>query len=249
MTFHVLPGDSLAEPFRAAAIDGETIVFRECMIVGDLTGETLDAFFERRALFISLEYGEDPIDYQETVADEISRLLELPDEAEVNLWFEFELFCQVNMWFCIDLLKNANVRIYRVAPVNLSPDDVWQGFGKHSPEELREAFDSRVELTPEDIDTGSRLWAAYKDRVASALNKLGEYRSPSFPFLREIAAAAADAESRPGAIIRELMAEGNKTIEDLFPEFQKRAGIYGLGDLQVERLMTRAANENVRIEK
>jgi len=71
------------------------------------------------------------------------------------------------------------------------------------------------------------------------LLELGEYRSQCFPFLKEVCSAAAEIESRPARLITELRSEGLTELETVFPEFQKRAGEYGFGDLQVEKLLER----------
>ncbi|MBK9164966.1 MAG: hypothetical protein IPM21_13875 [Acidobacteria bacterium] len=236
MIIHVLPGDSLVEEFAKTGIEGETIVFREALIVGDICAETLDEFWDIRANFLNLEYGEDPIDYREKVAYKVERLTYLPEDAEVNLWFEYELFCQANMWFCLDLL-NDHGNVYRVAPLNASPDDAWKGFGNHSFEDLKECSQARQRFSDEDLKVGRKLWAAFRSRDGEELRSLGEYRSPVFPFLKEVADAAAEIETRPIELIRELKSEGLKEMKEIFPEFQKRAGVYGFGDLQVERLL------------
>jgi len=212
-------------------------VFREVMVVGPVDAENIDDFWDERAQFILAEYGEDVIDYHEKVADSIAKLVEVTDDAEVNLWFEYELFCSVNMWFCLDLLKGSNANKFRIAPLNTSPDDVWKGFGRHSEDDLKDCFESRIQFTSEDVEHGSKLWNAFRHRNAAKLLELGEYRSPCFPFLEEVCEAAAAIETLPEKLIRELKAEGLNDLETIFPEFQKRAGVYGFGDLQVERLM------------
>lgn len=237
MNVHVLPGDSLSKEFQKTGIDGEVIICRECLVVGDVSAETLDEFWDRRANFISLEYGGDPIEYRENVAYELERLIGQPAETEVNLWFEYELFCQANMWFCLDLLKNSEASVFRVEPLNASPDDVWKGFGSHSADELANCFDARILFSSADIQIGSKLWQAYRSRDAGELRRLGEYRSPCFPFLKEVCDAAAEVESRPIEIVKELKTAGLLEMDSLFPEFQKRGGVYGFGDLQVARLM------------
>ena len=239
MIYHVLPGDAQVEEFRKTDLEGELIVFREALIAGPIESENVDEFWESRAHYVLSEYGEDEIDYQEKVADEILRLAEVSEGDEVNLWFEFELFCGVNLWFCLVQLKGSGARIYRVSPVDASPDNVWDGFAKHTAESLRECFESRVELSEEDAETGANLWAAFRDRDRERLRELGEYRSPAFPFLKEVCGAASDLETRPAAIVREIVASGKHGIDEVFPEFRSRAGVYGFGDLQVEKLLER----------
>lgn len=236
MIVHVLPGDSLVEEFGKTGIEGETVVFREALIAGDVAAARLDEFWDVRANFLELEYGEDPIDYREKVAYEIERLTYLSPETEVNLWFEYELFCQANMWFCLDLLKD-HPNVYRVAPLNASPDDVWKGFGKHDAAALEECFQARTKMTDEDKVIGSKLWEAFRERNSERLLELGNYRSESFPFLKEVCDAAAAIETRPSEILGEIASLEISEFGEIFAEFQKRAGVYGYGDLQVERLL------------
>jgi hypothetical protein len=239
MIYHVLPGDTQVEEFRKTALDGELIVFREALVTGPVESANVDEFWERRAHYILSEYGEDEIEYQEKVADEILRLTDAEKGDEVNLWFEFELFCGVNLWFCLDQLKGSGASIYRVSPVNPSPDNVWDGFGQHTADDLRACYETRVELTEEDIEIGASLWAAFRDRDADRLHELGEYRSPAFPFLKEVSEAASELETKPAAIVKEIVASGKHDIDEVFPEFRSRAGVYGFGDLQVEKLLGR----------
>lgn len=237
MRIHVLPGDALAGGFGKTGIEGDVVVCRECLVAGDKSGATLEEFWDRRANFIALEYGGDPIEYQENVAYELEKLIGLPKDTEVNLWFEYELFCHANMWFCLDLLKGSDAAVFRVEPLNAAPDDIWKGFGKLSDSDLVSCYEGRTRLSDEDIEIGSQLWQAFRNNERAALRRLGEYRSPCFPFLKEVCDAAAEIESRPAEIVRELKAGGLNEIETLFPEFQKRAGVYGYGDSQVERLL------------
>lgn len=237
MILHVLPGDSLVSDFVQTGIEGDAVVCRECLVAGDVSGETLDEFWDRRSNFLSLEYGGDPIEYREHVAYELERLIGLSVDDEVNLWFEYELFCQANMWFCLDLLKGTEAAVYRVSPSDPAPDDVWKGFGKATSDDLRGSFDARTKFTKEDPEIGSRLWEAFRNRDVRSLKELSEYRSPCFPFLKEVCEAACEIDSRPNEIVRELIADGHKDLESLFPEFRKRAGVYGFGDSQVQQLM------------
>lgn len=237
MIYHVLPGDAQVEDFRKTAIPGELIVFREAFVTGPIESPDVNEFWESRAHFILGEYGEDEIAYHEKVADEILKISDIEAGDEVNLWFEFELFCSVNFWYCLNELKDSGAAIYRVAPINLEPDDVWKGFGEHNSDDLAAAFESRTEISQDDLDRGAELWSAYRRRDGSVLRRLGDYRSASIPFLKEVAEAASEIDTRPLQIVREIRSEGFASLEEVFPEFKKRAGVYGFGDLQVERLL------------
>lgn len=155
MIYHVLSGDATAGDFKKTGIDGEIIVCRECLIVGPADADTYFEFWEQRARFILAEYGEDEIEYHERVADELAELCDIPDEAEVNLWFEYELFCSVNMWFCLDLLRNAGAEVYRVEPIVRTSEDKWKGFGGLDGGDLKSCFAARNKFSDDDLKLGS----------------------------------------------------------------------------------------------
>lgn len=237
MIYHVLPGDSLVPEFKKTAIDGDVIVCRECLIVGDVDAETLPEFWEQRARFVLFEYGEDEFEYHDKVADELAKLADLDADDEVNLWFEYELFCSVNMWFCLSLLSETNATVYRVEPAALSEEDRWSGFGKLNAADLQDCFDARTLLTRDDIALGAELWNAYRKNDHDRLKQLSTAASPAFPYLAEVCAAAVEKDTRPAEILAEIEFEGKTDFDEIFAEFTRRAGVFGLGDLQVRRLI------------
>ncbi len=237
MIYHVLPGDSLAEEFKKTDIEGGVIVCRECMIVGPVDAETPNEFWDERARFILSEYGEDEIEFHERVADELEKLSDVEADDEVNLWFEYELFCSVNKWFCLSQLRDSGAAVYRVEPVMIETEDRWKGFGKAEADDLKRCFDERKYLNVEDVELGARLWDAYCRSDHEQLQDLAAKASDSFPYLSEIVDAAIEKDTKPKQILNEIIAEGTTEFVDVFTEFTKRVGVYGYGDLQVERLM------------
>ncbi len=243
MTVHVLPGDSLVGEFKKTNIAGEIIVCRDALVVGPIDAETPFEFWEQRARYILAEYAEDEIEYHEKVADELERLSDLPAEAEVNLWFEYELFCSVNLWFCLSLLSMTGADVYRVEPAVLEPADRWKGLAAVDVAGLRKCFDARVEYSPDDIRLGVDLWNAFRHSNYGRLTELAETESNCFPYLKEVCEAAIDKDTRPAEVLAEIQFEGKTEFEDIFPEFSRRAGVYGFGDLQVKRILDRMSSE------
>lgn len=237
MKLHVLPGDAQAEEFRKSKIEGDVIVCREALITGDVDADSLPEFWDQRARFISSAFEEDVIEYHEKVADELARLLDLPGDAEVNLWFEYELFCSVNLWFCLYLLQDTEGEIYRVEPLVRERDDRWKGFGGLGAEELKTCFEGRKKLSPDDITLGADLWNAYRHNDHARLRELSNANSVNFPYLKEACEAAINKETRPLEILREIRADGFETFPEIFPEFVGRAGEYGFGDVQIKYLL------------
>ncbi len=237
MTLHVLPGDAQVEEFRKSEMDGDVIVCREALITGDVDADSLPEFWDQRARFISSAFGEDLIEYHEKVADELARLLDLPGSTEVNLWFEYELFCSVNMWFCLYLLQDTGAEVYRVEPLVLTVEDRWKGFGGLGADELETCFEGRKKLTADEITLGADLWNAYCHGNRSRLLELSKVKSENFPYLEEACEAAIDKETRPLEILRDIRDDGFKTFPEIFPEFVSRAGEYGFGDVQIKYLL------------
>lgn len=237
MKVHVLAGDSLAGEFRKTNLDGGVIVCRECLISGDVNAESLPEFWEQRARFILSAFGEDEIDYHEKVADELAKLLDLDEGTEVNLWFEYELFCSVNMWFCLWLLKETGSEIFRVEPIVLETEDRWKGFGKLGADDLEKCFAGRKKFTPADIALGADLWDAYRHADSSHMEELSHADSICFPYLAEVCEAAIDKDERPLQILNDIRSDGFEIFPEIFPEFVSRAGEYGFGDLQIKYLL------------
>lgn len=233
---HILPGDSLVPQFPTT-LAGERLICRECLIVGPLHGDSLAEFWQTRAQFIAGEYGAD--DYTTQVCGEFEKLHAIPADAEIALWFEHELFCQVNLWFVIHLLHSLSKHnLYRVFPCGLDEDKLWQGFSGLVTTELEQCFSQRVKLSVNDVLHGVKLWEAYRCEDFASLQQLSLYHSPTFPLLQSVCAAeiARKQEQALEKILQNIIAEGANDFATVFTMFQQQAGIYGLGDLQVQRL-------------
>lgn len=237
MIYHVLPGDSLVEQFKKTGIKGEVIVCREAFIVGPADADDLVDLWDQRGRFILAEFGEDEIEYHEKVADELDRLTEIGPGDEVFLWFEYELFCSVNLWFCLSVISGVDAEVYRVEPIGIDESDRWNGFGNFTADDLKACFELRTKMSEEDVALGAGLWNAYRHGDHESLIELGKVDSPSFPHLHEVVAAAAEQEIQPIETIKAIIAGGETDFEKIFVEFKKRDGVYGFGDLQVQKLL------------
>jgi Domain of unknown function (DUF1835) len=237
MKIHVLAGDALAEDFRKTNVDGEIVVCRECLIEGDLQAASLEDFWNVRAKFIETAYGEPAENYREKVVGEFEKLRSVTQNAAVNLWFEYDLFCQVNMWFCLSLLQNKPSEIYRVAPVVRDETDVWKGFGNLKKEDLEQCYAERVKFSAADVSLGAELWKAFQNKDFDELKKLGAIKSACFPKLPEVCAAAIEIETRPKETLQKIKAADETDFNKVFARFGEIEGVYGFGDSQVKRIL------------
>ncbi|MEZ5347031.1 MAG: hypothetical protein R2681_15895 [Pyrinomonadaceae bacterium] len=241
MNVNVLPGDSLVENFRKTGIDGEIIVCRECLVDGDLSGDTLEEFWEVRERYLgSYETKDDQINYSEMVAGEFIKLWNIADDNKVHLWFEYELFCQVNLWFTIWLLRNSAAEFYVVYP-KIKGENRWGGFGNNDPDELKQCFDDKIRINDDDLYLGVQLWESFQKKDFEKLISLGMTESKAFPTLQEVCEAASEIETRPKSVIGQIKAGGKDSFGDIFKEFCKTEGVYGFGDLQVKKIFDEMA--------
>ena len=236
MIYHVLPGDSLDETFEKTNLEGEVIVCRECLVEGDLAAENLEDFWLTRENYLSKTYPQVEKSYTENVRSEFEKILNVSPDDVVNLWFEYELFCQVNLWFCLYLLTEKELEIYRVAPVVRNENELWNGFGGLSEDELEKCFGERIRLSKEDIQFGNRLWKAFSTKDFQGLKSLSFEKRENFPYLKETCEAAIEIESRPKEKISEIIEHGEKDFGKVFQKFNETEGVYGFGDLQVKKI-------------
>ncbi len=236
MKMHVLAGDSLVAPFQETAIDGEIIVCRECLVDGDLRAGSLEEFWSVRDEYLSRGNIKPDGFYREKVKSEFVRLIENADEAEINLWFEYELFCQVNFWFCLSLLAESKSDIYIVYPFIHEKKDIWKGFSFLDKEDLQKSFDRRIKLSEADVSLGNKLWEAFQNRDSLRLSELCKSESAGFPSIKEVCDAAATIEDRPKRKLQQIVAEKGNNFGDVFREFNQREAIYGFGNLQVKKI-------------
>ncbi len=238
MKFHVLAGDALVTDLRKTNIEGEIIVCRECLVEGNVKAENLEDFWQIRAEFIERSHAESQEKYFQNVVGEFEKLTNITSsESEINLWFEYELFCQVNLWFCLYLLRETASKIYRVAPVVRNEKDIWKGFGSLEANDLERCFAKRIEFSEKDILLGTNLWKAYQNADYEMLEKLSETESECFQYLREVCRAEIKKDSGPRDILREISVNGTKDFTEIFSEFTNLAGVYGYGDAQVKRIL------------
>ncbi|MEA5458580.1 DUF1835 domain-containing protein [Arcicella sp. LKC2W] len=241
--FHILNGDCLFEQLKNTTIEGEFIICRECLMDGNVKASNLNDFWEIRANHISKTYHASPDEYYRKSVRELERINSIPEQSEVCLWFEHDLFCQVNMWFCLSLLANrSDLKICRIFPIFENQDQIWKGFSNADSSNLEQAYAQRIFLTQNDIDLGNQLWEAYQNDAFARLNQLSSIKSSNFQYLEEVCQAHIDrfptdnSLGRPEKVIRDIIEQTTTDFYPLFSIFSEKEGIYGFGDLQVKTI-------------
>ncbi len=237
--YHILNGDSLKSQFPKK-INGEIIVARECLVDGNVKGNNLEELFHTRAVFISSHEGYIIQDYYDKTVSEFQKMQGIIDNAEINLWFEDDLFCQVNFWFVLNLLWNSTSSnsIYLVKPKTHSQ----YGFGGLNELELQAIYEEKTLLT--SLDKLSCLWKYYQNENFDSLLKTASELKTVYPFILTAVKAHLDRIpskgnlGKPSESLVQIMKDLNTDKFNLvFREFCKREPIYGFGDLQVKKLL------------
>ena len=243
-TYHILNGDCLADELKKTKLNQDFIIFRECLIVGDVDAPNIIEFWDKRSNFIASTYETTKEMYFEHTAKEFEKLNLLPDGAQLCLWFEDDLFCQVNMWFILSYLaEHPSLNLFRIFPVIVDEADKWKGFGKATPEQLEQAYDSKVKFSANDILLGKNLWKSYCSNNREHLGALSKTHSICFRYLEEVCQAQLDrfpddgSLGRPHKLIKELIKSGKRDFDEVFYMFSNREGIYGFGDFQVKEMI------------
>ena len=241
MQYHILNGDALKAQIPTDKITGNLIVCRECLIDGNIEGDSLMEFWDNRSEFMEKNYGIGVGRYNEHALPEFQKILELRKEDVVNLWFGDDLFCQMNLCFIIHLLDVIGLRdnIFLVK----AQTDNWQEFGGMSATELVTAYENKKAMTSEEFQLILDCWKAFQQNDLAQLEILSKTPTANFPFFQEVIQAHIDRFPKNGALGRpqqQLLAiqEKLKTtkFEAIFKAFNQTEGIYGFGNLQVKAL-------------
>ena len=240
--YHILNGDCLNKQFPKT-ISGTKIIARECLVDGNVLGGDLNTFFNTRATFIATHYkGYTKKDYYNKTVPEYKKMQSIPNDANIYLWFEDDLFCQVNLWFIIHLL-NQPTKNYSLYLIHPSKGNEYC-FGNMTKAELITAFQNKQWLSLEDTQHLSQLWPLYQNNDCKKMLHLANPLKNSFPFLTPAIKAQQDRlpkKGHPGRPTQSLkkIIHTLKTNEfkPIFKEFCKQEKIYGFGDIQVQRLL------------
>jgi len=239
---HILNGDVLLNRIDSL-VSGQKIVCRECMIEGNLQGDSLEEFFTNRANSFNEYYGISEAGYFRKTKSELLRLKEISDDDDINLWFEDDLFCQCNFWFSIHLLKELK----RTNPVFLVRPTKGNeyNFGKMTDGDLKISFGQKTKIKNDELEKFLLLWIAYRQNNTNEMISIAQSLHTKFPFVEPAVNAHISKNSgKPEKSLKQIVKELNtKDFVPVFREFCKRETIYGFGDMQVKRMFDKIITE------
>jgi len=240
--YHILNGDALYHRFPPK-IKGEFIIMRECLIDFPFGEWDDEGFFEQRASYLSEQYEEISIhDYTEKSVPEFEKMANIPIGVPVNLWFEDDLFCQTNLWFIIYFLqkKAKGNPLFLIRPKN----NLRYGFGDLNKAELSASYQQKTRITQPRLFAD--LWEYYASDEKENLQKTAQQLQTIFPFITATINARLDYPNKPISTLKKIMkTSSSNNFTTIFERFSEQEAIYGLGDLQVKKMITQILKSNM----
>lgn len=234
--FHILNGDALLD-FLPPQIEGERIVFRECLSDGPVSEESFSLFCKQRAEHISQYDGFDQNDYFDKTVPELEKIRQIPAGSEINLWFEDDLFCQINFWFVISSIIDKAVQTYLVRPLNKSR----YGFASYTSNELLSLLEHRSIVN--EMEFIVSLWRSYQKSEFQMINDRIPFLKEKFPFMVDAVSALIDScepplgNKRISTSLQSIIDSMDEpTFTSVFKAFSEKESVFGFGDLQVKRM-------------
>ncbi len=240
MNYHILNGDALASQFPDS-IQGERIIFRECLVDGPVNPTPTQELWQVREEFIRKNYPEaSEIDYRTHSYEEILKIKSIPADAKIYCWFEEDLFCQVNLWFILNYLKTHPAEVYLILPY---PDSPYH-FSTLGEKDLIQAFQTKAHsLLNREREVLGNLWLHFQNENVFEALKIAGLFTERFPFIKPAVEAWRDMipvgnfPGKPKAALLEISQNlRTNDFTTIFREFQKLLPEYGFGDLQVKRM-------------
>jgi hypothetical protein len=240
---HIHNGESTAATLRHFGFPGDHYAFKEVLMCGPTpAGLSPDDWFSLRAKFLADEYELELQDARRDFHKQEQTLDSIPEQDEVVLWFEHDLFCQINLIYLLDRISPCPSDATRLSLICIGEFpgiDDFRGLGQLTGEQLASLFDSRHEISESESKTAARAWSAYCSSDPRAITNLLNKGTSSMPFLQQALllhlARFPSVRNGLGRIENralELISHGAIDFKSLFPLFAKSEPVYGLGDSQ-----------------
>jgi hypothetical protein len=212
---HIHSGDCSADAAAQAGVPGAHLPWREALVEGPVAQERRRLGPLRRDYLLQ-RYGEQAQSHDH----DFGRVLEAIDsnEADLNLWFDEDLFCQVNLWF---LLHEMSARSTRRIMLRGKP------------------------LEREELRSGADAWMAYCSSDPRVVEREILVNASAAAPLRLHLTRYPSTRNGLGAIeqrLLEFVADGASTFADLFRQFLASMPEFGFGDAQVWLELSRLSN-------
>ncbi|GAA4282135.1 DUF1835 domain-containing protein [Gaetbulibacter aestuarii] len=242
---HITNGSVLTARLEELQFSGDMLTWQEMLCEGP-TIETIDSpeFIKLRKGFFSKFYD---IELNTAEIKKALKKMENPEKySEINLWFEYDLFCHMNMIGVIALIQQKKIKlpIYLITSGRVRGSKNLKALTELTDNQLFSHFDKKVKLTPKDIDMVLSIWGIYCGKDHNLLKPFIVTNS-TFKYLSNCLKAHLERfpntftglnrlENNILTIIRDHTIKSRNHLLGYALNYQ---GYYGYGDLQMNRII------------
>jgi hypothetical protein len=238
---HITNGGSAAALIRKTGLPGEVLAWNDVLHEGPApAGLGLGQLRVLRARFIA-DRGWAP--YEDVLEDFLRRdraLEQFQKHGEVVLWFEHDLYDQLQLIQLLDWFAQRELGATTLSLICIGEFpgvENFHGLGELSPAQLHSLYDTRADITAEQLALGSAAWQAFRSPDPTAIEGLLAQDTTALPFLHaalmrhlEQFPAIDSGLSRTESQILQAVAAGKQTPLDIFLAEQSREEAPFMGD-------------------
>lgn len=241
---HITNGDSTTDYLKSLQFEGEFITWREMLCEGKTSIDVgSESFWKTRFDFLKSSYKVTKKTFIDFTLKEYRNLCQKSEQKEIVLWFEYDLFCQINMIAIISWIKRyrKGEKVTLVCSGDVEGSDRKLGLSELTPEQIQQHFESRAELSQDDIEYADYVWQLYCSDSPLRLETVHKF-NPMSPFIYLSDALEVHLKRFPSIenglnvvenhILRTANETQPKSKHQLVGNLLKNQQVLGFGDLQ-----------------
>jgi hypothetical protein len=185
---HIVNGDAIVPILEKSGIGGEIVVWREMLCEGPLTNEVAsDDFWKNRYHFFKENFEISKLTYFDKTIKELLKVEDPPKDAELVLWFEYDLFCQINlMALCSYLLQNFRKDIlYRLVCTGKVKDSKkLQSLASFSAEDFVKLYENKIKISRDNLLFANTCWQLFVENNPEKLKQFNFAKKSKFQYFQ-----------------------------------------------------------------
>jgi len=242
---HIVNGDAIVPILEKSGIGGKIVVWREMLCEGPLDQEVAsDEFWKMRYQFFEENFGVSKLAYFDKTIKELLKVEDPPVDAELVLWFEFDLFCQINlMALCAYLLQDyrKDILYSLVCTGKVKGKDKMQSLTDFSAEDFPKLYEKKLKITRDNFLFAEKCWKVFVKNNPNELGKFNFNKKSKFQYFQLAINQhlkrfpAKNGLNQIQHKILEIVNSGAFTKSEIVQKiliWQQSETVYGFGDLQ-----------------
>ncbi|QNK77566.1 DUF1835 domain-containing protein [Winogradskyella undariae] len=159
---HITNGNNLTDFLKELDFKDDILTWQEMLCEGPTIAKIdSDEFIELRIAFLKEHYNIE-VD-EKDMKHELAKLDNVEEYSEINLWFDYNLFCHINLLGIINLLHQKEIKIplYLICSGRVKGEKNLKGLSELNSGQLKSHYKNKIKLTSKDIDLAIALWRTY----------------------------------------------------------------------------------------